>query len=264
MEGYPKNNVTLGQDHGCACGSSCTCQSSCTCGASDFKDAEIYEYSLPRRVSAEFIELEEKERQERIAAGVNPMLYARIFRCQVELMHRHVPTSLLNDARSGVLSMKASSRGFASSFSNKFSGLRTSFANFANSWLESAKEKEAELEARAKPIINDLDARSQEFAVATNQKVEALKSSSTGLAQDAGNKLGDIKLSLRESAEFVGDRASGSFEDLKNKLNLNVDPSSRIAEERERARRMNEKVDPLVAARMGPVQRELIQTVSSK
>jgi len=256
MEHFPKNNVNLAQGkelaHGCACGSNCTCASNCTCGPADFKDADIWEYSLPRRVSAEFIEAEEKERQRRSLSGVSPLVYARLFRCQTELMHKHIPTSMLNDARSQALSIKGASLRLSSALSEKFSGVKSSLANMAHN-----------LEVRSEPVIDDLYARSQIFAVATNIKAKDMQATSAQLAEDSNKKMGEMTSTLRESAEIVGDRASSSFEDMKAKLNIGVDPSSRIAEEKERARRQNEKIDPMVAARLGRVQGELVQSVKS-
>jgi len=226
-------------------------------------DAEIYTYTFPPRVSAEFIEMEEKERQDRISRGVDPILYAKIFRCQTELMHRHFPTSWLNDARARGLSLKGTSLNVASSISEKLSALPSQISAMAHNLFDSVKGKEAELEARAKPIIDHMDARSLEFSLAANQKVEDWKWASHGIAQDANKKVDGLKESLRESAEFVGEKTSVVVEDVMTKLNLSVDPSSRAAEEKERVRRMNEKLDPMTAARLGRVQAELVQTVHS-
>jgi len=262
MERYPKNNVTLGQDHGCACGSNCTCGTSCTCGPSDFKDAELYDFSF-RRVPAEIIEWEEKERQERISDGVNPLLYAKLFRCQTELMHRNVPLSLLNDARAEGVYLKESSRGLASSFSGRFWEWRASFSSSIQHLIDSIVAKEAELEARAKPVIDNFDSKSRDFALATNQKLDNWKISSASLAHDAGRKMDNLKDSAKETVELVGDKTSIKLDGVKLKLNLGGDPSSRAAEEKERARRMDETVDPLVASRKGSVQRELIHSMKA-
>jgi len=262
MEGYPKNNVTLGQDHGCACGSSCTCGKNCTCGPSETLEAEIYDFSLSSRASPEFIEAEEKERQERIASGVDPLVYGKLFRCQTELMHRGVSTSLLNDARARVLSVKGSSRGLTESIGEKISGMRASFSTMAHNIVETIKTKEADLESRSKPIIDDLYSQSQVFAVATNQNVENLKWTSASIAQDTGKKVEEAKESMIKSAESVGLRASGTLEEVKTQFNMG-NPSSRAAEEKERARRMSDTVDPMAAARLGRVQAELINSVQS-
>jgi len=262
MEGYPKNNVTLGKDHGCACGENCSCGSSCTCGASDFKDAEIYSYSFPKHIPSEFVDMWEKEREERISAGVNPLLYAKMFRVQTQLMHTRFPLSMWYDARAEGLNIKGATRGFTDNFSEKVSGLRSSFSTAALNFVEAVKEKEAVFESKIKPIWNNFDSKSQEFAVATNQKVENWRESTNALAHDTEMKVESLKESAKSTFEDVSDRTTGAMDSMKAKFSVG-DLSTKAAEEVERNRRMDEKIDPMVAARLGPVQRELLDSMKA-
>jgi len=266
MESYPKSS----RNGTCACGTNCSCGSNCQCGNDSLLSPELYELSFPRRVPSDILDMIETERQDRISSGINPLLYAKIFRCQTELMHKYIGTSLLNDTRGEFTSIKGSTRDMASNLSGKMHGVGENISNYV-------KEKEARLELRAKPIIAKLDANFLEFSLAINKKFAAWTNSSNNLARDAAaaqeevslaahHKADKIKESLVESGKEIREKvadvttsASDIFEEMRGKFG--VDLSSMAAEEHERSRRMKEKIDPLIDGRKHRMEDELLLTV---
>jgi len=262
-----------------ACGTNCSCGSNCQCGThSSDLSPELYELNFPRRVPADILDMIESERQERISSGINPLLYAKIFRCQTELMHSHIGTSLLNDARAQVTSLKGSTRDTASSFSGKMHQVGEVISNFTHRIVESVKEKEAELEIRVKPIIENFDHQALEFSLATNKRFAEWTHKSSDIAHDvieaehevalaAHHKVNKFAESLKESGKEVRAKAadisasaSDIVSDMKDKF-TGIDISSIAAEEKERSRRMSEKIDPLVDGRKHRMEDELLQNI---
>jgi len=267
MESYPKSSRT-GK---CACGTQCSCGSNCQCGDSSDLSPELYEFSFPRRAPAEIIELEEKERQDRLSTGVNALLYAKIFRLQTELMHKNIPTSLLNNARSSLLSAKETTRDASSSLSEKMQYMGERISTGLHSLVGSFKGKEAELEARAQPIIADIDKRTQEFSVSTNNFVKDARESLGEISEDINvatrEKAGYMKTALKESAKEISDKSTdfavatnNLVGDIKDKI-MGPDIASMAMEEKERARRMAEKVDPVIEGKRHRVESELLTQV---
>jgi len=269
MEGFETKHYA----HSCACGANCACVSNCQCGPAEASDLDVYDLSLPRRVPAEILEMEEQERQFRMSKQADPVLYAKLYKVQTELMHQNIPTTLLNDVRSEVLGAKQETRQRASSFSDKMQELGEKISGFASGLIDSMKIKESEIEAKTKPMIDQLDEKSQQFAVSVNQRLNNWKDASIDLARDVDEKKSDLSLktsqkidelqeNLRSSATMVTEKASTAMGELKGKLGA-MDPSSMAAEEKERALRMNAKVDPMVDARKAVVQRELMNSVNT-
>lgn len=194
------------------------------------------------------------------------------------MMHKSVGTSLINNSRAELTSLKESTREMTASFSGKMHHIGDIISSFAQHLIESVKSKEAELEARAKPIIDNIDAHSLEFSVATNKKIAEWKMTSIDIGRSASDaqhdfsaaahhKADTIKESLKESGENIREKAtefstsaSDIYEEMKGKFG-GFDSSLMAAEEKERARRMKEKIDPVLEGRKHRMESELLHTI---
>jgi len=188
--------------------------------------SEIYTPST--KISADLLKSIEEERQYRIQNAPNPMMMLRMFRVQTELMHRNIPTSLLNNARAGLVNSKvALSNGIA----------------LAQDQLESTQHVLSQ-------SWKEFDEKQVNFSVTVNKKSNELKES--------------MKDGLNYTVEKITDTVSGAVEFVKEKVNLpTTDISSMASEEKERVRRMSITVDPIVEGRRHRVEAELLSTVKA-
>jgi len=257
---------------------------------------EHYEINLPRKVPTEIVEMEEVERYERIRRGVNPIVMANLFRCQVELMHRHIPSTLKSGIESFELPNKetAEPKNF---ISEKVNEVTAKLAAFAINLKTSAQETEFELEQKVKPYLEKWDQKSMDFATSVNQKVGGAIQSidetktewdqkSMDFAASVNQKLDEaisnidetrkeynkksieVKTALSESVEEIVEKSADFSvstnmlaDDIKDKFHMSGDPSTVAAEEKERTRRMLEKVDPLIEGKKHRMEDQLLMEV---
>lgn len=277
MESYPKNNMTLSSGS-CACGTNCSCTTNCQCGSSDEIETDLYDFAYKTR-SSELLDMIEKERLERIKLGVQPLVYAKLFRCQTEMMHKNIPTSVMNNARAQMLYMKESSMEVASSASEKMMTIRDKIVTMASNLISAAIQKETELEIRATPYIQDIDAKAQKISMDINTSVKELKKDFNDTIMEfnqvqkdyttfVDEKTHELSVGLTESVKMV-DEKSTEFsvatnqvvEDIKDNF-VGPNISSAAAEEKEKIRRMGEKIDPVVEGRKHRVESELLSKMA--
>lgn len=226
-------------------------------------DGYTWEWKL-RTCPKEIIEMEEQERQWRMSRGINPMMYARLFRVQTEMMHRHIPTTYWNDAKASFSSTfftaKEATKGKASIISEKWNGLQ-----------ERAHDVAVNLQHSAADIIHQLDLKSQEFAVNTNHKVDEMKTSLSKSVQNldekqeefsvaTNEKASEVKEVLSESVSEIKSDASELYSETKGKMG---EIRTTMAEERERSRRMNTKQDPSLIEKRNIVTEDLLNNTKT-
>jgi len=209
-----------------------------------------YTICLPRCVPADILELEEREREERISAGVDPMMMARVFRCQTELMHKHIPTSWMNDARAnlsrGYFHTKEGAKEKASDFGEKMT-------DFKDRVVTAAKDTGHKIETKVKDLLDKSDELSQKFASETNKKVDEMKKSLQSSARDVDNAQREFSVQTNSIASDLTDKIKEKY---------NGEPTSVDSlEEKERARRINEKIDPVIEGKRHRVESELLAQV---
>jgi len=224
------------------------------------QESEIYNISLPRKVSDEFNAAQEEERQWRIEHGVDPLTYGKMFRCMTELMQKGVPNTLLNDARSGLISVKQSASSTTTSLANSIQSMTAKISAMAANLFDSAGHKKDDLVHKAEPIIHDLENKAEKFAVNTNTAVKEIQ-------HDASIKSSEVISGLKQSASLVEEKAQ-DFAVATNNLasdvvgNINhANPSSFAAEEKERTRRLSLSKDPVVEGRKHRVEEELTHKI---
>jgi len=236
-------------------------------------NTEVYDLTLPRKASDELIWAQETERLERMNSGVDPLMMGKLFKCQTEMMHKNIPTTLLNDARSTTsstmmdlsetaTSMKSTAQDTASSLassvqdtasvaSEKLSAVRERASSITQSIIENVKETSQMVMEKIGEVAKDIDRAQEEFAVNTNNSFNKMVQSITSSTNQVVEKSSEFSVATNELVEDVTDKING------------VDISSAAAEEKERLRRANEKIDPIVEGRKHRVEDELLHTVKS-
>jgi len=214
------------------------------------QDSDIYVISLPRRVSDEYIAAEEAERQDRMKTGVNALAYGKLFRCQIELMHKRIPSYLFDKSKSGILSVTDSSPSLASSMK--------SITDMVSRMAVSLFDKKDHLERSVEPVMHTLEDKAEKFAVETNDTLRMIKKYTTDRSHDAIQ-------GLEKSAHLVRVK-SNDFAVATNALAADImdnftDMDVNALEEKERTHRLNQTVDPLVEGRKHRVENELLHSV---
>jgi len=193
--------------------------------------------------------LEEKERYERMNAGVDPVLMANMFRVQTELMHKHIPTSLYNDARASAARTQYNLRESAKDLSEKASTVGTRVSSAAHSLVESAKENFDYAKGKIIDVVKDFDKAQEEFAVETNEGMHKFFGSLSKSTEEIVEKTSEFSKSTNGLMSDISDNLTG----------LKID--SMASEEKERARRISEGVDPVTEGKKHRVESELLHSV---
>jgi len=203
-------NTGSQRSHNCTCGSNCTCGDNCQCGSGNDLDL-----------------LEEKERQDRIAHGADPILLGKLHKVQQELTHQ--PNAMLASLNSTAGIVKEKAQVFINNVDTESlkkgaqSAVNTTTSTFENlmSKVDTAAIKETAFEW-------------------THATTDAISSLTGGVMH----------------------RASEYMEVAKEKLGMG-EPSITALEEKERLRRMSDKIDPMMDARKHRVEDELLQNVKT-
>lgn len=226
-----------------------------------------------RGASLELISAEESERQERIREGQNEQLALKFKAIQSEFMSRVSPSSNLSiNAQPIIDSVKENFQSAKEIVSEKAENLK----EVVNENIESAKTVVSENIQSAKEIVNEKTANLQETV---KEKVEDIQEGSIGWTKYTFDTLESLKENLVEKSVHLKDsiiessshlkedlleRSTHLVEVAKESIGLaTVDPSSIKAEEIEKARRINEKVEPMFDARKRRVEEELLGLVKS-
>jgi len=213
--------------HDCPCGSNCTC-TNCTCGSTkdnNFQGAEKVNISFPRSSNYELDQLEDKERQERLSHGVDPVLMGKHHKIQDELLlATNTTTTIPTLPSSSTISHAA----------------------------EVVKDKAVHLMSSTTETASHLMSSTTETA---SHLMTSTTETASGLTETLSNLTGNMMGKMSEYVEVA-----------KEKIGM-TDPSSiasiNRAEEAERARRMNEKVDPIMEGKKHRVESELLKNVKT-
>jgi len=210
------------QQHDCPCGSNCSC-ANCTCGSTkdnNFQEAEKVNISFPRTSNYELDQIENKEREERVSHGVDPILMGKHHKLQDELLASNTTTTTTTLP---TLPSSSTISHAAEVVKDKASHLMSSTTETASHLMSSTTETASHLMSSTTETVSHL----------------------------TGNMMGKM-------SEYV--------EVAKEKIGM-ADPTTIAsitrAEEAERVRRMNEKVDPIIEGKKHRVETELLKNVKT-
>jgi len=184
---------------------------------------EKVDLQFPRQPNVDLQLLEERERQDRIAQGVDPLLLGKHHKMQTELLSQNPSTILPGSA---------------------------SISQTTVLITEKASELLHDSAAKASTIMHDSAAKASTMMHNTSESIR-----SSGIVQNTTETISNVTSSMMGKVnEYV--------EVAKEKMGMApIDISSMASEEKERLRRMNETVDPMVEARKHRVEDELLQNV---
>jgi len=172
-------------------------------------------------------DLEDSERADRMKRTVDPLWMSKWHGVQTELLSDTKGISFLNNAKASFTSTKFALREIPKNISEKVS-----------SYVDYATEK-----------YKEFDHAQQEWTVETNVKVNKMMGNLNASAEEITERAEDFSVNMNALVTDVQDRFTG------------LDVSSIAAEEKERARRVNEKVDPLVEGRKHRVEDQLVHSI---
>jgi len=196
--------------------------------------AKDVNFIWPRLVPSIIFEMEELARSERIAQGVDPILFGKWHRIGQELQY----------TRWNLIVEPALERA---------SELAESAKDIAISTKESVAQFSEDLTEAVGEAFTGRSNLTGGLATGVVQSLPDVSHAVTGLF----GSISGLAHKVVESTTHVVDVA-------KDKLGYHVDLSSMAAEEKERTRRMNDSfVDPMVEARKRRVEEELLQNVKS-
>jgi len=175
--------------------------------------------------------LEEAERSERMNVKVDPVLMANRLKVQDELLRKNFGKTMSNNFSASMTRGKYNLRESSKDFSEKVSD-----------FVDSARGKMTD-------VYNQIDKAQEDFAVQTNEGAKKFMDSLNKSSEAIGRQSTEFSVQANNLAQDIKDAFTG------------VDMSSAAAEEKERLRRMNEKIDPVVEGRKHRVEGELLSSV---
>lgn len=233
---------------------------------------EVYEWKWTYNYE-KVHQMEEEERQWRIQNGVDPLLMGRLFRCQTELMHSHMGTSFLNNAKAtwngSILNIKESTKEKAQQITEGTRERANSFSEKMHGMYESASQYMGNLAESAKEIIHEIDVKSLEFSLSTNAKAEQIKGALSRSSQNLDQKSEEFAINTNRISSDVKENLSEVSHELSKDTRLIVDETKKIGgeiklsaqEERERLRRINNKEDPSLTEKRHIIESDILSSV---
>jgi len=206
-------------------------------------------YTSPSKMSDELIWAQETERLERMNGKVDPIVMGHMFKCQTEMMHKHFGTTLYNDARASANNARLSFNDAATSAAGKMSSASDRASSFTHNLVESTKEAYVAIKDKLIETYKDMDRAQEQFSVDTNNSIKRHRRSLSSSVEEIMEKSKEFSVST-----------NSLFGDIKDNM-TGLDISSAAAEEKERVRRMNEKIDPIVEGKKHRVEEELLSSI---
>eukprot|EP01114_Cavostelium_apophysatum_P008836 TRINITY_DN216_c0_g1_i1.p1 TRINITY_DN216_c0_g1~~TRINITY_DN216_c0_g1_i1.p1 ORF type:complete len:228 (+),score=71.72 TRINITY_DN216_c0_g1_i1:99-782(+) len=212
----------------CCC-NPCTCGTDCTCG-SHGDDMAQYKGGMPKEVRTDLVNLEEKERQERMTTGVDPMTLGNIAKVNQEVLSHGTPTGVVATGAATLNQAKEKAQDLAHNINTE--AIKSNAAAAYSTTVNVASSAYNTTVNAASSVLNKVD-------------TEAVKEKAANWGAAAAE-------AIHNAVDFTKEKLG-----MESK-NLSID----AMEEKERARRMSDSgVDPLIEAKQHRVQEELLENV---